>query len=195
VNTYSFLRRSLQNAQPARRAAPGAAGLVCLCLAGPALAQRVPITPANSQIGYTVFGLGLVPVHGAFQSFDGVAVLQSAHPLRCSIDVTIQVASLHMANPHRQQQALAPDMLAAGRYPTMHFTGSCQAAAIAGSLTMHGVSHPITLLLHRTSSGLSATATLRRQDFGITGLPHLVGSQVRLKLSTPAPDAFRLAVN
>jgi polyisoprenoid-binding protein YceI len=162
-------------------------------MAKPALAQRLAITPANSQIGYTVFGLGLVPVHGAFRQFAGVADLSSTHPAACSIDVTIQVTSLHMANPGRQRQALAPDMLAASRYPTMRFTGACQASGIGGTLTMHGVSRPLTLVLHRTSAGLSATATLRRQDFGINGLPHLVGSQVRLTLATPAPESFRVA--
>jgi polyisoprenoid-binding protein YceI len=193
LTTSRFLRRSAQTAQPANRALLGAIALTWLCLATPALAQRLAITPANSQVGYTVFGFGLLPVHGAFQQFAGVAELSRANPRACNIDVTIQVASLRMASPYRQQQALAPDMLASRRYPTIHFIGACRAAGITGVITMHGVSRPLTLLLHRTSAGLTAIATLRRQDFGIDGLPHLVGSQVRIKLTTPAPEAFRVA--
>jgi polyisoprenoid-binding protein YceI len=193
VNTHRYLSGQPPNAQPARRAAACAIVLTCLCLAAPALAQRLPITPANSQISYTVFGLGLLPVHGAFQHFDGAAVLSSTRPMACNIDVTIQVASLLMANPYRQRQALAPDMLAASRYPTMHFIGACQPGGIAGTLTLHGVSRALTLQLRRTGTGLTATASLRRQDFGINGLPHLVGSLVRIKLTTPAPDVFRVA--
>ena len=91
------------------------------------------------------------------------------------------------------RQALEPDMLAPDQFPTMHFTGRCQPGGLAGTLTMHGVSQPVSFVMHRTASGFTAWGALRRQDFGIDGLPHLVGSQVRIKLTAPMPPAFTTA--
>jgi polyisoprenoid-binding protein YceI len=159
-----------------------------------ATAQEFPVTPANSQIGYVVFALGLLPLHGSFEQFRGTVRLRNAQPLACDVDVTFQVASLRMDDAARRQQALEPDMLAVDRFPTMHFTGQCQPGTLSGTLTMHGVSRPLTLALHRTSTGLMATGTLRRQDYGIDGLPHLLGSQVKIRLTTPAPEIFRAAL-
>jgi polyisoprenoid-binding protein YceI len=183
-----FLKGLPPNAQPVF------ACLAALLLAPlPARAQRLPINPTNSQVGYVVLGLGLLPIHGQFQQFDGNALMQRTAPMACTVDVTIQVQSLHMASLLRQQQALSPTMLAADRFPTMHFLGHCERPGIVGTLTMHGVSRPVTFALHRTANGLVATGTLRRQDWGINGMPHLVGSTVYIKLTTPAPESFRVA--
>jgi polyisoprenoid-binding protein YceI len=167
---------------------------VSVPLAGPARAQRVALTPANSQVGYIVFAFGLFPIRGAFQRFNGVAVVDGTNPLACHVDVTIDVASLHMAEPYRQRQALEPDMLAAARYPFMHFSGRCVLPALVGALNMHGVSRPVSLVMRRSHGGIIATGTLYRQDFGILGLPHMVGSQVRIRLATPAPAALLQAL-
>lgn len=201
-----YLSGMADNAQPATRSpkserradmlaprAIAAACLLCAVTSAQATAQALPISPANSQVGYVALAFGLIPIHGAFQRFHGVAVLDSVHPLACHVDVTIDVASLRMADPFRQRQALEPDMLAPDQFPTMHFTGRCQPGGLAGTLTMHGVSQPVSFVMHRTASGFTAWGALRRQDFGIDGLPHLVGSQVRIKLTAPMPPAFTTA--
>jgi polyisoprenoid-binding protein YceI len=152
-------------------------------------AQTMTLDATNSQVAYTVEALGLLPIRGVFQQFHGVTRRDPAHPASCQVDVTVQVTSLKMDDPVRRRQALQPDMLDAGRYPTMHFAGACGPSGIAGKLTMHGVSGPLTLALHPGRTRMVATATLRRQDYGVSGLPDLVGPRVVIALTTPLPGA------
>jgi polyisoprenoid-binding protein YceI len=167
-----------------------AACLAAALAAAPAHAAWRPLQldPTTARISYTVFALGLLPITATFQKFHGVALQDTSHPGTCRIDVTIDVASLHMDDPDRQRQALAPDMLDAADFPTMRFTGACAARSIAGKLTLHGVTRPVTLVMQRNGPQVRCTGTLARRDFGILGLRGLVAANVRLRLVVQLPD-------
>jgi polyisoprenoid-binding protein YceI len=146
------------------------------------------LDPSNSRISYTVNVAGLFPVRGAFRQFHGTVRADAAHPGACQVDVTVDVASLAMDSPARRRRALAPGMLDAAHYPTMHFTGACAPPGLAGALTMHGVTHGLALTLRPAHGRLAATGSLRRQDYGVTGLPVVIGSRVVIELSAPLPQ-------
>jgi polyisoprenoid-binding protein YceI len=116
-------------------------------------------------------------------------MLDPALPEMCRVDVTIDVRSLHMADPDRVKQALEPDMLDVAAYPTMHFDGVCQSTQTLGNLTLHGVTHPVALNTKREDGVIESTGTLNRHDYGINGLPNLVGQTIRLRFTTKVPDA------
>lgn len=183
------IRAGAPRALGARRAAGLAAMALAATLSGASHAQTLVLDASNSQVGYTVEALGVLPVRGEFQQFHGLTQRDPAHPSACRVDVTVQVGSLKMDDPARRRQALEPDMLDAARFPTMRFTGACAPPGIAGKLTMHGVSHPLTLALQSAHGRMTATATLHRQDYGVAGLPNLVGSRVIIALNTPLPPA------
>jgi polyisoprenoid-binding protein YceI len=78
---------------------------------------------------------------------------------------------------------LGPTCLDAARFPTIHFVSAAvgdvgphgttgRDVMLRGHLTLHGVTGPVTLLVHVDVAGdrLEATgrATLRQTDFGIT---------------------------
>lgn len=77
-------------------------------------------------------------------------------------------------------------------------TGAPRRARVCGQLELHGVTRPLCLdvtfnkLRHyplppfRTTAGFSATATLRRSDFGIDAWQSLVGDEVRLRIEAEA---------
>jgi len=94
-------------------------------------------------------------------------------------------------------ELLGADWLDGQRYPTMTFTstsvdiGDGHAGKIAGDLTFHGVTKPVTLDVvfngagkgvpgGDTRAGFSASTTIKRSDFGVAKFVPLIGDQVQL---------------
>lgn len=151
---------------------------------------ELPLAPPATSIGYTVYALGLFPIAATYQRFSGTVRLDPAAPSFCQVSMTVQVASLAMADPARVRQALAPDMLDAVAYPTLSFTGTCQGSRAVGQLTLHGVTHDFAMQTRRDGASLVATGTLDRHLYGVDGLPHLVGRQIRIRMITTLPPGL-----
>jgi polyisoprenoid-binding protein YceI len=166
-------------------------GLLAASVLAPAAARAapIPIAPPASHLGYTVFAMGLVPINASFQDFAGTLIVDPARPADCAVQVTVRMASLHMADPIRNRLALGASMLDAARYPTMHFDGHCEGQSLVGALTLHGVTRPLTLALQRDGTHVTATGMLQRRDYAIAGMPGLIGQRVRLHLDAHLPQA------
>jgi polyisoprenoid-binding protein YceI len=169
--------------------------LAVLAQATPALASVVVLTPDNTTIGLTIFALGLFPQSGHFARFLGRLQIDPAHPADCQVDLQVQVASLEMSSSTTARLALGASMLDAARFPTMRFRGSCDLGQTTGQLTMHGVTRGLGLVEERTGTLMKATGALHRQDFGVSGLPGVIGGTVNIKFSMdlPADLAARLS--
>jgi len=170
--------------------AAGALILVAGCFAvssAGAAVRRVTLDPGMAQIGYTAFAFGILPIPATFDRFHGTIEQDIAHPGACRLQVTVDIASLRMADQQRRRQVLGPDMLAASQFPIMRFSGGCQAASLNGTLTLHGVSRPLSLTMQRKGAEVNCVGTLVRRDFGITGMRTLVGQKVRIRLSVHLP--------
>ena len=98
------------------------------------------------------------------------------------------------------EELKSPMFLDAAAYPTIGFTSTSVTqtgpgtARIVGDLTLHGVTHPVTLdakfnagginpLDHKYTIGFDATGHIKRGDFGVTKYVPLVGDQVDLIIS------------
>ncbi len=166
---------------------PLALGLVLLC---PPLAARaapsITIAPPQSHISFTLYALGVLPVTGEFQQFHGVVTTSSGPPAQCQVQVSLATASLHLPSPGWTSRALSPEMLNAPSYPTIGFTGGCAPTTTTGSLTLHGVTHPFALHVRQDGAKMIATGRLNRTDFGITGLPFILGQDIRITVTVPA---------
>ena len=168
--------------------ATAAVAATVVALAGHPAARDIQLTPATTRITYTAFALGLLPITAAFQRFSGTVHQDLTRPDRCSIDVTVQVASLASPSAGMRSQALAPTMLDPADFPTMHFTGTCVPHAIAGHLTLHGITRPLTLAVHRDGTRVTCVGSLARADYGIRGMSALVSSRVRIRLTVRLPS-------
>jgi len=166
---------------------PLALGLVLLC---PPLAARaapsITIAPPQSHISFTLYALGVLPVTGEFQQFHGVVTTSSGPPAQCQVQVSLATASLHLPSPGWTNRALSPEMLNAPRFPTIAFTGGCAPSTTTGSLTLHGVTHPFALQVRQDGATMVATGHLDRIEFGITGLPFILGRDIRITVTVPA---------
>ena len=162
--------------------------LVAISLAAAVVPSRaaivdVPLVPGSASIGYTALVLGLFPIEATFQRFSGAITTDPGRPASCAIHVQIEIASLQMADPARTAQALGPSMLDAAHYPTMRFDGNCDTSGVSGVLLLHGVSRKLHLSGHWDGDTILSTGMVQRRDYGITGLPGLVGQRIAIRFS------------
>jgi polyisoprenoid-binding protein YceI len=109
--------------------------------------------------------------------------------LSSAVNATIDVATLTTGNALRDEKVLGPDVLDVATYPTIEFASRALTESasgsyvLAGDLTIHGVTRPVTLDLvlrgvitdtwGKTRLGLTATAEIKRSDFGVLKFGHV----------------------
>jgi polyisoprenoid-binding protein YceI len=109
----------------------------------------------------------------------GGTVTLGEHP---SVAVTIDTGNLRVLDPELpadtreeiEQTMLGPKVLDAERYPAIRFasnrvtvTGQ-QSWRVAGSLTLHGRTRPVTLRVVESDGVYKGAVEIRQSDFGIT---------------------------
>lgn len=141
------------------------------------------IDPVHSTIDVRVRHLGMATVRGHFGEFSGQIEVADP-PTDSRVFARIDAASIDTANKMRDDHLRAPDFLNVDQYPEVRFDGRGMTAVGAdrwrlhGELTLRGITREVDLDLHYTGTGddpwggrragFSATAELRREDFGIT---------------------------
>jgi len=138
-------------------------------------------------VAFRAYGLGLVPIDGAFTRFNGTLLIDSADPAVCQFNIEAEAASLQMPSAGMTQQALGTDMLDVTRHPTFTFVGQCEGAQVRGNLLLHGVNRPLTLDVNLEDGRWIATGRMRRADWGMDARPLLGGSEARLRFTAALP--------
>jgi polyisoprenoid-binding protein YceI len=123
-------------------------------------------------------------VRGRFEKVNGTITV-SPEPAMCSVDVTIDVASLSTQNARRDDDLRSPEYFDVNKFPTMAYSGrgvrrvSADSWIMDGSLTMHGVTKvaPLTFNFNGAFPGgdpkdpvrvaFHATAGAKRAEFGM----------------------------
>lgn len=116
------------------------------------------------------------------------------------LDVSLPVAGISTTNATLDGELKSADWFDAAQYPTIRFvsqkivqTGP-RTARIDGTVTLHGVSKPLTLnatfggagvnpMSKAYTVGFSAEGTLRRSDFGVSKYVPMVSDEVALKIT------------
>ena len=164
-----------------------AAFLLMMLIGGPVAAEQMPLSPADSEVTFRAYGLGLLPFDGKFTRFRGIMRYDPAQPGNCQIMLEIDPSSLAMSDQKIRDDVIGPEFMDVAHYQQMAFEGSCKGEDLAGNLTMHGQAHPFTLELHWTRSRLLAEGRLRRAEWGIDKHPFKVGSTIRIQVTLPNP--------
>ena len=166
-----------------------ALALLVATLAGTANAapRRIEITPADSEVAFRAYKMGLLPLDGRFTRFNGWLTLDPADKASCRVELHIEVASLDTEDRAAQPVVTGPQFMDAASFPVLRFAGDCAGHDIAGVLAMHGVSRPFTLSLDWRPDAVIAEGHIVRADWGITAMPVLVGRTVRIRVSVPLP--------
>jgi polyisoprenoid-binding protein YceI len=185
-----------------------------LSLAAPAaLAQTAPakdaskveagtyaIEPAHTRILFGVDHMGFTTYYGDFTGASGSLLLKSPKAAGSELSVTIPVNSVSTTNAVLDGELKAADWFDAAKFPTITFKSTAvtqtgpDTAQVAGELTLHGVTKPVTLAakFHGTGQnpmdkkvtvGFDVTGTLKRSDFGVTKYLPLIGDEVEIIIS------------
>ena len=144
---------------------------------------RADLAPADGVVAFRAYGMGLLPLDGEFGRFHGSVTYDPRDHAACRVELRVDVASLGMSTDALRDNVLGPDFLDAGRFPFMEYFGACAGDGLEGRLDMHGVVRPFALTLDWTHDGVVATGRLRRADWGMTAMPVLGGSTVRIKVT------------
>ncbi len=154
---------------------------------------------AHTQILFFVDHLGFSKSQGEFLDFDGSFTFNRADPEASKVDVAIQTNSIDMDDEKWNTHMKNEDFFDVEKFPSMTFkstkiekTGT-KTANIIGDLTILETTKPVTLNVtfnkagvhtfnQKYVAGFSATAVIKRSDFGMKyGLP-LIGDDVEIRL-------------
>lgn len=161
---------------------------VTLLAAIPALAAAAPVTyqldPEHTFPSFEADHLGgLSTWRGKFNKSSGRVVLDREGRTG-SVEVTVDMSSLDFGHDKLNEHARSAEVFDVARYPTATFKGAIngwtgdQPTAVAGDLTLHGVTRPVTLIVKsftckphpmykKEACGADAVAHFNRADFGV----------------------------
>ena len=182
------------------------AGLLLLALSSTAAAATVEhfrIDPVHTRVAFQVSHAGFSNPIGSFAQSSGTLDFDPDDVSADHVDVRIPITTLNLGDGKWQGKILDSTFFDAKKFPDAHFVSTqvsktgATAYTVDGLLTLHGVSHPVTLkatfnalkrhpLTFRRTIGFSASGTLKRSDFGMKSWSSLVGDEVRLLIEIEA---------
>ena len=159
-------------------------------LAPAARAADYQIDPIHSVILFRIKHMDVGYFYGRFNSPQGNFTFDEANPAASSFQAQVKAADFDSGNVKRDEHVRGPDFLSAKEFPTVSFKSTAVEPAgtgrykVAGQLTLHGVTKPVTMSLEKTGAakdrvGFEGTMDIKRSDFGMKGVGG-VSDEVRL---------------
>lgn len=174
---------------------------VALAMSFPGMAQTTAwqIDPAHSSAQFAVKHMGISTVRGAFTKVSGTARYDPADTNNDSVDVTIEAASIDTRVEMRDNDLRSDHFFDVQKFPTITFKSAqiesvgTDKLKLSGDLTIRGITKRVTLDVEgpskpmndghgRLHMGVSATGSVDRTEFGMTGYQGMVGNTVTLTI-------------
>jgi polyisoprenoid-binding protein YceI len=151
-------------------------------------ADTFTVDPVHSSVSFMTSHAGISYIHGRFNDYSGTFVIDSADPSKSSFSLTVKIDSVDTNNQKRDEHLRAPDYFNAKQFPTMTFQSSqvkpvSDGYEVAGDLTLHGITKPLTLTL---KGGKMAEFPKGKQRIGFTTEPVIKRSEFDVKAGIPA---------
>ncbi len=162
--------------------------------------------PWHSKLTFTITHIGISDVMGLFKTFDVTITTSKADFSDAVFELSADVASINTEVEKKDDHLKSADFFEVEKYPTMTFKStsikkiSKDKYKLAGNLTLHGITKPVTMdLWYRgtaenpmnkiTSAGFQLTGSLMRSDFGIGPKfpPPMIGDIVSIKADGEFP--------
>jgi polyisoprenoid-binding protein YceI len=187
--------------------------LAVALLAGsvPAFATTYTLDPNHTQVAFVWNHFGFSDQIGLFGKVEGTLEFDAADPAKSSVNATIAIGSVNSNVKKLDGELVGPDYFDAAKFPTATFKSThVEKGAtpdhlkVAGDLTIHGVTKPVTLdvtvtkvgenpMRKAAAAGFAAMTTIKRSDFGITKYAPNVADDVKINISTEAIEAKAFA--
>ncbi len=159
--------------------------LALVVSASSVLAQDWSLDNSHSSVNFAVSHLVVSKTRGEFKDYTGTASFNPADLSTIKANFTVQVGSVDTRDEKRDGHLKSADFFDVEKFPTMTFVSkSAKQTApgkgtLTGDLTIRGVTKEVTFMLDGFNSeiatpwgskvvGGKATATINRQDFGVS---------------------------
>jgi polyisoprenoid-binding protein YceI len=157
---------------------------------------------SHSSAEFDVLHMGISHVRGTIPITSAQATIPAGQTRPSSIQATLDVSRIDTHQSRRDNDLRSDHWFDVAKYPTITFasTGvsgtSDSTFTIAGTLTMHGVTKPVTLQATFDGRGpgmkgephvaYTAATTIDRRDFGMVGGTPVVGNAITISLAIEA---------
>lgn len=160
------------------------------------------IDPAHSVAYFEVGHMGGISrFMGRFNDMNGDLVVDA--PAKSTIKVEIKTDSIDTKHEGLDKHLKSPDFFNSVQFPSLTFNSTAISlngageGTVAGNLSLHGVTKPVTLKLKQIGSGKGmkgetrvgyvATGSVKRTDFGMGyGVPGAATDEVDLRINIEA---------
>jgi len=183
-----------------------AAAALALCSLAPAWAasENYELDPTHTYPSFEINHLGFSVMRGTFTATSGSLTYDETERTG-AVKATIDAASIFTGYAKRDEHLRSKDFFNVEKYPTLSFSSLAfrlepdKAVAVAGALTMLGVSKPVTLQVQPTRCGSRpdkhyvcgaiVTSQIKRSDWGMTAYVPFVGDDVKITIEVEAMKA------
>jgi len=163
-----------------------------------AAADTYDIDKGHSAVMFRIQHMKAGYQYGRFNDFAGTIVFDEANPAASSVKVEVKTTSVDTNDAKRDDHLRNPDFLDCAQFPTMTFSSTAVKAAgtgyeVAGNLTLHGVTKPVTVTMTKTGAaadpwggfriGFEGVLTVKRSEYGMDKKLDGVGDEVRMILA------------
>ena len=139
------------------------------------------IDPTHSHLSFAIRVLSVSTTRGRFHALRGHLHIDEQNPANSWVEAAVEAASIDTHIKLRDAHLRSATFFDVKQYPTISFTSTNvehvggQNYQVTGNLTLHGVTKPITFdvayrgqsTLMGARTGLTAKATINRNDFGV----------------------------
>ncbi len=162
-------------------------------------AGNYSLDPAHASLLFKIDHLGFSTYVGRFNSFDISLDFDENEPAAARVEAVIDMTSLDVANDDFANTLTGSNWFNTNQFPEALFQSTAitvtgeNRGVMAGELTLHGVTQPVTLdvafngggndrLRGAYVIGLSATSEISRRAFGVDRFDGIVGDQVKIEI-------------
>jgi len=148
------------------------------------LAGTWTIDASHTRVGFVARHAMVTKVRGAFNEFEGTAIVEGTDLSASSVNLTIKTGSIDTRNEQRDGHLRSNDFLAMDEYPEITFvsTGVTQTGPVSleltGDLTIKGATNSVTVPFDfeglatdpfgNLRAGFEGAVTINRKDYGVT---------------------------
>lgn len=157
---------------------------------------------AHSKLGFVITHMMISDVEGSFKNFSSTITASKEDFSDAVVELKADVNSVNTDNERRDAHLKNEDFFDAAKYPTLTFKSTSVKKAggnkykVAGNLTFHGVTKPVTLdatlrgktvnQAKKAIAGFKVTGTIKRSDFnfGTKYATAMLSDEVTLNANT-----------
>ena len=142
------------------------------------------LDPAHTRIGFVARHAMVTKVRGAFNEFEGSAVVDTQDLANSKVEVVIKTASIDTRNEQRDGHLRSNDFLDVEHFGEITFSSTAveatgeDVARVTGDLTIKGVTRPVTIdfafegvatdPFGNERAGFEGAVVINRKDWGVS---------------------------